>query len=343
MASLDGHMSSAAGPLSWSPRSSASPGWPRSGGPCPPATALRSAGLPGSLALARVLGGVEVVVGRPGPRLGGPSDRPGRRRRLPRLRVRRLVRLIARPGPAGCGCFGDDSAPVTNLHVGAEPGAAAALAGVGRAVADPRAAGHRRRRAHCRSVARSVASSRSASCSRRRRSPRCPSCPAASREAERGVTGAPARGRDRRARAAGAARRRAAAQPRRDPPPPPRARRRPGRGRATPRRHPRTSSTSSPRCPRPADARRSRPGATSAASASTTTPSRCGSSGVEHRTLVAFLSGSCLTCQRFWDAFRKPAELGLAPRRPARRRHQGPRPRRARRASPGWRPPASPS
>ena len=33
--------------------------------------------------------------------------------------------------------------------------------------------------------------------------------------------------------------------------------------------------------------------------------------GVEHRTLVAFLSGTCLTCQRFWDAFQKPAKLGL--------------------------------
>lgn len=33
--------------------------------------------------------------------------------------------------------------------------------------------------------------------------------------------------------------------------------------------------------------------------------------GVEHRTLIAFLSGTCLTCQRFWDAFRKPARLGL--------------------------------
>lgn len=33
--------------------------------------------------------------------------------------------------------------------------------------------------------------------------------------------------------------------------------------------------------------------------------------GVQHRTLVAFLSGSCLTCQRFWDAFQKPKKLGL--------------------------------
>ncbi len=35
--------------------------------------------------------------------------------------------------------------------------------------------------------------------------------------------------------------------------------------------------------------------------------------GVEHATLVAFLSSSCLTCHRFWDAFADPAELGLAP------------------------------
>lgn len=32
---------------------------------------------------------------------------------------------------------------------------------------------------------------------------------------------------------------------------------------------------------------------------------------VEHRTLVAFLSSGCLTCQRFWDAFAKPQKLGL--------------------------------
>lgn len=34
--------------------------------------------------------------------------------------------------------------------------------------------------------------------------------------------------------------------------------------------------------------------------------------GVEHRTLLAFLSSTCLTCQRFWDAFARPADLGLA-------------------------------
>ena len=35
--------------------------------------------------------------------------------------------------------------------------------------------------------------------------------------------------------------------------------------------------------------------------------------GVPHATLIAFLSGTCLTCERFWDAFARPAELGLAP------------------------------
>ncbi|MBI2711202.1 MAG: hypothetical protein HYX34_16145 [Actinobacteria bacterium] len=34
--------------------------------------------------------------------------------------------------------------------------------------------------------------------------------------------------------------------------------------------------------------------------------------GVDHRTLVAFLSSTCLTCQRFWDAFRRPDRLGFA-------------------------------
>ncbi|MEO9165256.1 MAG: hypothetical protein ABI470_06150, partial [Aquihabitans sp.] len=33
--------------------------------------------------------------------------------------------------------------------------------------------------------------------------------------------------------------------------------------------------------------------------------------GVEHDTIVAFLSSGCITCQRFWDAFRKPKKLGL--------------------------------
>lgn len=35
--------------------------------------------------------------------------------------------------------------------------------------------------------------------------------------------------------------------------------------------------------------------------------------GVEHDTIVAFLSTGCLTCQKFWDAFRKPRKLGLPP------------------------------
>ena len=33
--------------------------------------------------------------------------------------------------------------------------------------------------------------------------------------------------------------------------------------------------------------------------------------GVQHRTLLAFLSSGCLTCRGFWDAFGRPATLGL--------------------------------
>ena len=33
--------------------------------------------------------------------------------------------------------------------------------------------------------------------------------------------------------------------------------------------------------------------------------------GVQHRTLIAFLSSGCLTCRGFWDAFGRPAALGL--------------------------------
>lgn len=33
--------------------------------------------------------------------------------------------------------------------------------------------------------------------------------------------------------------------------------------------------------------------------------------GVEHDTIVAFLSSGCITCQKFWDAFTKPRKLGL--------------------------------
>ena len=33
--------------------------------------------------------------------------------------------------------------------------------------------------------------------------------------------------------------------------------------------------------------------------------------GVQHRTLLAFLSSGCLTCRGFWDAFGRPETLGL--------------------------------
>ena len=33
--------------------------------------------------------------------------------------------------------------------------------------------------------------------------------------------------------------------------------------------------------------------------------------GVEHDTVLVFLSSGCVTCQTFWDEFRRPAALGL--------------------------------
>jgi len=35
--------------------------------------------------------------------------------------------------------------------------------------------------------------------------------------------------------------------------------------------------------------------------------------GAPHATMIAFLSGTCLTCERFWQAFAQPNELGLSP------------------------------
>ncbi len=84
--------------------------------PLPTAQAMRSAGLLGSLGLARLLGAVEVAVAVAALLFGGPSTA---------LVVAAAyvgfasvsIRLMARSGSEGCGCFGDDSAPVTNLHV----------------------------------------------------------------------------------------------------------------------------------------------------------------------------------------------------------------------------------
>ena len=42
-------------------------------------------------------------------------------------------------------------------------------------------------------------------------------------------------------------------------------------------------------------------------------PTTIAVAGVEHRTLLAFLSSGCLTCQGFWEAFADPASLGLRP------------------------------
>ena len=95
--------------------------------PVPTATAMRAAGLPGSPALARALGAVEVAVAVLALVFGGVSTA---------LVVAAAyvgfasvsIRLMARPAAAGCGCFGDESTPVTNLHVALNLGAAALAA-----------------------------------------------------------------------------------------------------------------------------------------------------------------------------------------------------------------------
>jgi hypothetical protein len=96
--------------------------------PLPTAQAMRTAGLPGSLGLARALGVIEVVVALLALGFGGPSTA---------LVVAAAyvafasvsIRLVARGAAGGCGCFGDESAPVTNLHVGLDL-VAAVLAGL---------------------------------------------------------------------------------------------------------------------------------------------------------------------------------------------------------------------
>jgi hypothetical protein len=95
--------------------------------PVPTATAMRAAGLPGSPALARALGVIEVVVALAALVFGGVSTA---------LVVAAAyvgfasvsIRLMARPAASGCGCFGDESTPVTNLHVALNLGAAALAA-----------------------------------------------------------------------------------------------------------------------------------------------------------------------------------------------------------------------
>ena len=96
--------------------------------PGPTAVALRSAGLPGSTTLARIIGATELVVAVLALAVGGPSTA---------LVVAAAyvafasvsIRLVARSATGGCGCFGDESAPVTNLHVCLNL-AAAVLAGL---------------------------------------------------------------------------------------------------------------------------------------------------------------------------------------------------------------------
>ncbi|MEJ7584217.1 MAG: MauE/DoxX family redox-associated membrane protein [Acidimicrobiales bacterium] len=92
--------------------------------PGPTARALRSAGLPGSPALGRVLGGVELVVAVAAIATG---SRPTALVVVATYLAFAAfsLRLIARQGPdADCGCFGQESSPVTSLHVALNLGAA---------------------------------------------------------------------------------------------------------------------------------------------------------------------------------------------------------------------------
>ena len=255
----------------------------------------------------------------------GPAGRPARLRLL-RRRARPGHRPPRRPEPARrrCSPGSPRCRPTDGLAGPASPTSPAGLPFLGR----PRR-GRRRARPG-------------------RRAPALPELIArVPGTAESPMTGLLRRRRDRRRRAAGPAGRRAAAEPRRDPAPPPRPRRRPRRPGAPAAAGLRTVSRTQfnvfPEVPCPGRPTTScRPAATSAASASTTTRCPSASPASPHATLVAFLSGTCLTCQRFWDAFASRPSSGLRAGRAARRRHEGPG-----RGEPGphrraWRPPGVP-
>ncbi len=116
------------------------------------------------------------------------------------------------------------------------------------------------------------------------------------------------RDRDGRDRAVDGARRRPAAQSRRDPAPA--ARDRPGRRarRRRPRSRRRSGSARRTPAPRGTSGRRAHDvsGETLADDVV-----HVAIIGTRHRTLLAFLSSSCLTCREFWDAFGRADELGL--------------------------------
>ena len=112
----------------------------------------------------------------------------------------------------------------------------------------------------------------------------------------------------RRARAAHRRGDRAAAQPRRDPAPAARARRR-----ARPRRAPSSPAVLRPRGDLPRDGDGLGPAADLAGVGLHDDAVSIPVVGVQHRTLLAFLSSGCLTCRGFWDAFAGPRRSASPP------------------------------
>jgi hypothetical protein len=80
--------------------------------------ALRSAGLPGTLVVARSLGAVEVVLALATLWWGGPLLAGGVALAYLGFAGFSALLLQRTKGRASCGCFGDTDAPVTRLHVG---------------------------------------------------------------------------------------------------------------------------------------------------------------------------------------------------------------------------------
>jgi hypothetical protein len=78
--------------------------------------ALDAAGLPGSVAAVRVLGGIEIVAAAAAVAFGGPLS--GAILALFYLGFAAFAARLARRGPStSCGCFGAQSVPVTSAHV----------------------------------------------------------------------------------------------------------------------------------------------------------------------------------------------------------------------------------
>ena len=248
------------------------------------------------------------------------------------------IRLVARSATGGCGCFGDESAPVTNLHVGLNL-AAAVLAGLAALwptdglpalVADEPAAS----RVLVGLIAVGVGLGQAAFTAL----PELLAAPAGRRSDDR----PPPRGRDgRRSRSSRCSSSGCCA--------------------ATPRSCAASTTSASTSTSRGPAGRHPRPvqrvpgGALARARATSCRPGRDLSGvdladgavsvrvvGVPHATLIAFLSGTCLTCERFWDAFARAGASSVCSRTSGSSSSRRARARRARRRIADVAPPGIP-